>query len=90
MDIISTKDSIHYPRNRSDAPGDVLNIAVVKNLWHEVDVTVVDEFHFDHLPVKMPLGNDLNEPTLDTITTMNWMKFVEHIRGKFGEFNTNF
>ena len=50
------------------APGLVVpNIALVKNLRHVVDVTVVDELHSDHLPA-LDIGNEPNEPTPHTVT----------------------
>ncbi|KAJ3666280.1 hypothetical protein Zmor_001733 [Zophobas morio] len=90
VDVISTEEPTFYHRARPDAPGDVLDIALVKNLRHEVDVNVVDELHSDHLPVIMRIGNEPNEPAANIITTTDWTKFAEHIKGNFGEFVTNF
>ncbi|KAJ3643881.1 hypothetical protein Zmor_026565 [Zophobas morio] len=90
VDVISTEEPTFYHRARPDAPGDVLDIALVKNLRHEVDVNVVDELHSDHLPVIMRIGNEPNDPAANIITTTDWTKFAEHIKGNFGEFVTNF
>ncbi|KAJ3641934.1 hypothetical protein Zmor_028404 [Zophobas morio] len=90
VDVISTEEPTFYHRARPDAPGDVLDIAFVKNLRHEVDVNVVDELHSDHLPVIMRIGNEPNDPAANIITTTDWTKFAEHIKGNFGEFVTNF
>ncbi|KAJ3655552.1 hypothetical protein Zmor_014676 [Zophobas morio] len=90
VDVISTEEPTFYHRVRPDAPGDVLDIALVKNLRHEVDVTLVDELHSDHLPVIMRIGNEPNDPAANIITTTDWTKFAEHIKDNFGEFVTNF
>ncbi|KAJ3649759.1 hypothetical protein Zmor_021482 [Zophobas morio] len=90
VDVISIEEPTFYHRARSDAPGDVLDIALVKNLRHEVDVTVVDELHCDHFPVIMRIGNEPNDPAANIITTTDWTKFAEHFKENFGEFVTNF
>ena len=51
------------PERKANSSGDVLYIALVKNLCHVVDVTVVDKLHSDHPPVIMRTGNEPNEPT---------------------------
>ncbi|KAJ3649665.1 hypothetical protein Zmor_021392 [Zophobas morio] len=38
----------------------------------------------------MCIGNEPNDPAANIITTTDWTKFAEHIKGKFGEFVTNF
>ncbi|KAJ3643999.1 hypothetical protein Zmor_026676 [Zophobas morio] len=90
VDVISTEEPTFYHQARPDAPGDVLGIALVKNLRHEVDVNVVDELHSDHLPVIMRIGNEPNDQAANIITITDWTKFAEHIKGNFGEFVTNF
>ena len=89
MDVISTEKLTFYNRSGPYSSRDVLDIALVKNLRHVVDITVLDELHSDHLPMIMCIGNEPNEPTPHTITTTDWTKF-EHIGGNFGEFDTNF
>ena len=63
VDFISTGKPTFYDRSGPYSSRDVLDIALVKNLRHVIDVTVVDELHSDHLSVIMCIGNESNEPT---------------------------
>lgn len=63
---------------------DFLDVAVVKNVVHQIDLVTIDELSSDHSPVLISLGDIPHEPELMTHATVNWERFTESISENFG------
>jgi hypothetical protein len=61
----------HY---RLDARPDILDIALAKNVTHQIRLTVIHELDSDHVPVLMHIGNETNDPDLISYGKTDWNK----------------
>ncbi|EFA12510.2 putative RNA-directed DNA polymerase from transposon X-element-like Protein [Tribolium castaneum] len=46
----------------SDGTADILDVAIVKNVVHQVRLTAINDLSSDHNPVLMQIGNEANDP----------------------------
>ncbi|KYB24558.1 putative RNA-directed DNA polymerase from transposon X-element-like protein, partial [Tribolium castaneum] len=46
----------------SDGAADILDVAIVKNVVHQVRLTAINDLSSDHNPVLMQIGNEANDP----------------------------
>ncbi|KAH0818752.1 hypothetical protein GEV33_004039 [Tenebrio molitor] len=53
---------------------DILDIALAKNVTHQIRLTVIHELDSDHVPVLMHIGNETNDPDLISYGKTDWNK----------------
>lgn len=70
--------------NYSTGRPDILDVAVVKNVANQIQLTAVNELCSDHSPVLMHVGNEANEPEVICYRPINWENFTTHVDENFG------
>jgi hypothetical protein len=73
----------YYDYCLDDRP-DILDIALAKNVTHQIRLTVINELDSDHIPVLMHIGNEANDPDLICYGKTDWSKLTEHNAATLG------
>ncbi|KXZ75606.1 hypothetical protein TcasGA2_TC035039 [Tribolium castaneum] len=68
----------------SDGAADILDVAIVKNVVHQVRLTAINDLSSDHNPVLMQIGNEANDPMVCRYTSVDLRKFTKHLVNNFG------
>jgi hypothetical protein len=63
---------------------DILDIAITRNVRHQIRVTAINELSSDHCPVMMHVGNEANEPESIRYAKIDWSKFTDHLDANLG------
>ncbi|KYB24901.1 hypothetical protein TcasGA2_TC034922, partial [Tribolium castaneum] len=53
----------------SDGAADILDVAIVKNVVHQVRLSAINDLSSDHNPVLMQIGNEANDPIVCRYTS---------------------
>jgi hypothetical protein len=82
--VIEAPPQPTYYDYRLDGRPDILDIALAKNVTHQIRLTVINELDSDHIPVLMHIGNEANEPDSICYDKTDWSKFTEHNAATLG------
>jgi hypothetical protein len=63
---------------------DILDIAITRNVRHQIRVTAINELSSDHCPVIMHVGKEANEPESIRYAKIDWSKFTDHLDANLG------
>lgn len=69
--VLAPNEPTHY---HTDGNGDILDIALIKNISQQFTVTTLDELSSDHQPLIIKMGNSHEKDQYETKTT-NWNQF---------------
>jgi hypothetical protein len=80
--IVAPVEPTHH--NTVNSLADIFDIAITRNVRHQIRVTAVNELSSDHCPVLMHVGNEANEPESIRYAKIDWSKFTDHLDAKLG------
>jgi hypothetical protein len=80
--IVAPVEPTHH--NTVNSLADIFDIAITRNVRHQIRVTAINELSSDHCPVMMHVGNEANEPESIRYAKIDWSKFTDHLDANLG------
>lgn len=77
--IRATEEPTHYPKNQNNLP-DVLDIVILQNINHQINLKVLSALESDHNPVIITLGKP--KPTKLQRKIINYNKYRDELQTK--------